>query len=152
MLGENAVRGNTVSIYRDAWGVRKLMSHVLRNLRSDRIPREAHFKLLYSFCGPDIVNVLEEVPTPYFQNPFSNKDPRARTVARVFIQAWFPDNLAEWDEQNFMLAQPVVPLESLPSEDCSDCSLFNMIEIQVVQLHWVQSQFAFCFLFWDLFM
>ena len=91
MLGEPAIRANKVSVYRDAWGVRKLMSHALRNLRSDRIPR----------------------------------DPRARTVARVFIQAWFPDNLEEWNEQNFTLAEPVVPLESLHSEDSIDAFPFS---------------------------
>ena len=27
------------SLYADAWGVRKLLSHCLRNLRLDRLPR-----------------------------------------------------------------------------------------------------------------
>jgi hypothetical protein len=39
MLGENNVKQHRVSIYKDAWGVRKLISHALRNLRNDRVPR-----------------------------------------------------------------------------------------------------------------
>ena len=43
MLGEGIQLEKTkkVQIYSDAWGVRKLISHVLRNLRTDRVPRES---------------------------------------------------------------------------------------------------------------
>lgn len=37
----NVEKSKKVKIYADAWGVRKLMSHVLRNLRTDRVPRES---------------------------------------------------------------------------------------------------------------
>ena len=36
--GEHLKR-HKVAIYQDAWGVRKLISHILRNLRNDRMPR-----------------------------------------------------------------------------------------------------------------
>lgn len=40
MAGEAAPSAKKIAIYRDSWGIRKLVTHVLRNLRSDRIPRE----------------------------------------------------------------------------------------------------------------
>ena len=39
MVGENNLKRHKVAIYQDAWGVRKLISHILRNLRNDRMPR-----------------------------------------------------------------------------------------------------------------
>lgn len=43
MLGEGIQldKQKKVQIYSDAWGVRKLLTHVLRNLRTDRVPRES---------------------------------------------------------------------------------------------------------------
>lgn len=45
MLGEgiDLDKAKKIKIYSDAWGVRKLLSHVLRNLRTDRCPRELQF-------------------------------------------------------------------------------------------------------------
>ena len=51
MLGDYCLKEHKVAIYRDAWGVRKLMSHVLRNLRSDRIPRDSRFNELIVSIG-----------------------------------------------------------------------------------------------------
>ena len=45
MLGEgiDLDKSKKIKIYSDAWGVRKLLSHILRNLRTDRCPRELQF-------------------------------------------------------------------------------------------------------------
>lgn len=34
-------KANKVKVYSDTWGIRKLITHVLRNLRTDRVPRVA---------------------------------------------------------------------------------------------------------------
>ena len=37
--GDRATKDHKVAIYADAWGVRKLITHVLRNFRTDKVPR-----------------------------------------------------------------------------------------------------------------
>lgn len=81
------------------------------------------------------------------KHAFANhKDARGRSVARVFIKHWYPESLEQWDEQNFTQAQPVVPLESLPSEDWS---LSNMMKPSIAlgttqSVSWVHFPICSC--------
>lgn len=62
MLGEGAVidKELKLKIYSDAWGVRKLVTHVLRNLRTERVPREPCMNLSSAWL---MVSIFEQNPT-----------------------------------------------------------------------------------------
>lgn len=73
MVGEHRLKEHKVAIYTDAWGVKKLLSHILRNLRNDRIPRVLWLTkmLRYIFVSNASFCYLLRLPFEPSSNPLS---------------------------------------------------------------------------------
>lgn len=83
--------------YADAWGIRKLISHCVRNLRIDRIPRVPR-KHFWFYPFPKSSNSLERSRLQnscFFSSPFQSETPSSRKLMKVFLDAWFPGSWAQ---------------------------------------------------------
>lgn len=89
------------SHYADAWGIRKLISHCLRNLRLERIPRAPcwcnhcyFFRIISVSLG--IVFTVLFVDVPHLVGLLSPAEtPATRLLMKVFLDAWFPGSWSQ---------------------------------------------------------
>ena len=90
--------------YADAWGIRKLISHCLRNLRLDRIPRvtwcfDYHFSDFSAQFNPNkslwikdyrsLIHIGHTKAVPWA------KTPATRKLMKIFLDAWYPGSWAQ---------------------------------------------------------
>lgn len=104
MLQDDFLRDgpSKTKIYADAWGIKKLMSHALRNLRQDRSPRVPRWQILKTYRCPISIllvgKLFQKNHIEYFVYGFIvhlSKSKAVQHLNNIFLTGWYLNVPAE---------------------------------------------------------